>query len=64
MWENIDRLVILSVNCRDGYSLLLKTESLDNHGNTRPQLIGLAIMVYEPSYHALQIWQLYESAQN
>ena len=30
MWENIDRLVILSVNCRNGYSLLLKTESLYN----------------------------------
>ena len=25
---------------------------------------GLAIMVYEPLYHALQIWQLYASAQN
>ena len=27
-------------------------------------LIGLAMMVYEPLYHALQIWQLYASAQN
>ena len=27
-------------------------------------LIGLAIMVYEPLYHALQIWKLYASAQN
>ena len=26
-------------------------------------LIGLAIMVYEPLYHALQIWQLYASVQ-
>ena len=27
-------------------------------------LIGFAIMVYEPLYHALQIWLLYASAQN
>ena len=32
---------------------LLKTESLDN---AIRDVIGLAIMRYEPSYYALQIW--------
>ena len=27
-------------------------------------MIGLAIMVYEPLYHALHIWSVYVSVQN
>ena len=49
---------VLTISPPKAYScyllLLKKTESLDNAIRA---LIGLAIMVYEPSYHALQIWQ-------
>ena len=34
---------------------IIKIESLDN-AIYSTALIGLAIMVYEPLYHALQIW--------
>ena len=43
------------------YSLLLKTESLDN---AILALIGLAIMVDEPLYHDLHIWSVYASVQS
>ena len=39
----------------ENYKLLLKTESSDN-AILELRLLGLAVMVYGPIYHVLQIW--------